>query len=328
MPIDRRVFLAGGLLAGAALAFPRPAFAFVRADDPGMEAVAEPGARLETVYEGGRWCEGPCWDPRRGGLVFSDVRMNQLLFLPGGRGSAEALRDPSRNSNGNVLDADGRLVTCEHRTRSVVRERADGTLETIADAFEGARLNSPNDAALGPDGAIWFTDPVFGIRQPDEGIMAEPEQAAQRVYRIDPASGEVQARVDTMDQPNGLVFSPDGRTLYVAESGVGPNPEAAGGIRAFAVEADGRTLGPGRDFLEPSAGLVDGLAVDREGRVFAAMNEGVGVFAPDGRRLGLIATPRPCANMAFGGEDGRRLFLTASDAVFALDLRVAAPARP
>lgn len=320
--VDRRSVLLGALSLASVPVLARPALAFVRGEAEGMAAVAADGARLERLHGEGRWCEGPCWDRRRGGLVFSDVRRNQLMFLPGGRGPAVALRDPSDNTNGNILDRDDRLVSCRHRTRSVVREEADGTLTTIADGYGGRRLNSPNDAALAPDGAIWFTDPVFGIRQPDEGLMAEPEQPARRVYRIDPSSGAVEARVETMDQPNGIAFSPDGATLYVAEAGAGPNPEGAGGIRAFAVRDDG-TLGAQRDFTPPDGGLVDGLAVDREGRVYAATGAGVAVHDPDGRRLGLIATPTPCANMAFGGKNGRRLFVTAGHEVFGIDLRVA-----
>ena len=294
------------------------AASLLRQADPRFVAVVDPGAELRILYRDGRWCEGPCWAPALGGLVFSDVRRNRLNVLRDD-GRIEALRDPSDNANGNVLDAQGRLVTCEHRTRRVVRREADGKMTVLADQFEGKKLNSPNDAVLSPDGAIWFTDPIYGIRQPDEGLMAEPEQAARRVYRIDPA-GRLEAMLDALDQPNGIAFSPDGRTLYVSESGAALNPEAAREIRAFSIGADGRP-GSSRTFAALESGVPDGLAVDAEGRLYAACEDGVRVYAPDGTWLGRIATHGPAANLAFGGADGRRLFIASGAFLYAIDLK-------
>ena len=319
--MKRRDVLAAGIGFGA-LALCRPGWArgAATAEDGDLSAILKPGARLETLYEGGRWCEGPCWLPERGGLVFSDVRANRMMLLTEG-GEAQPYRDPSDNANGSVLDAQGRLVTCQHRTRSIVREEADGTLTTLADRFDGKRLNSPNDAVLASDGAIWFTDPVYGIRQPDEGLMAEPEQAARRVYRIAP-DGRLEARIARLDQPNGLAFSPDGATLYVSESGAALNPEGPSGIWAFGIGRDG-SADEGRLFAAISPGVSDGLAVSEAGLLFAACQDGVRIFGADGTQLGRIPTATASSNVAFGGPDGRRLFITAGEKVHAIDLQVA-----
>ncbi|HEV7438744.1 MAG TPA: SMP-30/gluconolactonase/LRE family protein [Methylobacterium sp.] len=194
----------------------------------------------------------------------------------------------------------------------------------LADSHDGKPLNAPNDVTLGPDGALWFTDPVFGIRQPDEGLVAEPAQGARRIYRIDP-SGQLDAMTDAVGQPNGLAFAPDGRILYVSDASAALNPEAARSILAFPVGPD-RRLGPRRVFAELEAGAPDGLGVDPNGHLYAACEDGVRIYAPDGTWLGRIATPTAAANIAFGGPDGRRLFIAAGEAILAVDLKVAAGA--
>jgi len=322
--IRRRALLAGAGAALALTAWPAAAAPIVRVDDPRLRDVLDPGAPLRTLYAGGRWCEGLCYAGHLGGLIVSDVRANRMIRIDDD-GSTHVFRDPSNNANGNTLDGEGRLVTCEHRGRRVVRREPDGTKIVLADAFAGRRLNSPNDAVVAADGAVWFTDPVFGITQPEEGILAEPEQGARRVYRVTapgtPAA-KVEAMTDALDQPNGLAFAPDGRTLYVSESGASLNPEAGRAVMAFSVGADGR-LGPPRTFAPIEAGVPDGLKVDGAGRVYAACGDGIRIFAPDGTPLGRIATPTPAANLAFGGSDGRRLFVAAGHAILAIDLRVA-----
>ncbi len=325
--MNRRTFLRQtalglGLAATSRLAQAAP---ILRFDDPDFHAVVDPEARVATLYDGGRWCEGPCYAPRLGGLVFSDVRANRMMLI-GEDGTVRPFRDPSDNANGNILDGRGRLVTCEHRGRRVVRAEADGSLTVLADRYGGKPLNSPNDAALAPDGAIWFTDPIFGISMPEEGIVLTPEQAARRVYRIDP-DGTVTGQTDALDQPNGLAFSPDGRRLYVSDTGASLNPEGARTINVFPVE-NGRSLGAPRAFATVEAGVPDGLAVDAEGRVYAACGDGVRVFRGDGRPLGRIATAREAANVTFGGPDGRRLFIASGPAVLAIDLKVRGAGHP
>lgn len=318
--IRRRLFLSG---AGAALALvnrPATAAPVVRSDDPRFAAVLDPATPLRTVLTGGRWYEGPCFAHHLGGLIISDVRANRMLVVDA-EGTAKPFRDPSNNANGNTLDGEGRLVTCEHRGRRVVRREADGRITVLADSYAGKPLNSPNDAVLGPDGAIWFTDPVYGITMPDEGLMAEPAQTARRVYRIDP-SGGIAAMTEAADQPNGIAFSPDGRTLYVSDTGAAlKNPEGARMILAFSVAGPG-TLPAPRVFATVEAGVPDGLAVDEAGRLYAACFDGVRVFDPDGTLLGRVATATDAANVAFGGPDGRRLYICAGPTIHTIDLKV------
>lgn len=319
--VHRRAVLGAGL-GLIAVSTARSAAPVVRVDDRRLEALIDPAAELRTLFSDGRWCEGPCWAPAFGGLVFSDTKANRMRVLADD-GSVRTLFDPSRNANGNAVDAQGRLITCEHRTRRVVRRDADGALTVLADAFGGRRLNAPNDAVVAADGAVWFTDPVFGITQAEEGILADPEQSARRVYRVaapGTADARVEAMTDALDQPNGLAFAPDGRTLYVSETGASLNPEAGRAVMAFPVGTDGR-LGAPRTFAPVEAGVPDGLKADAEGRVYAACEDGIRIFAADGTRLGRIATPTAAANLAFGGSDGRRLFIAAGHAILAIDLR-------
>ncbi len=315
MPNLHRRALLGGALALAATGA-RAAGPVVRVDDPRLTDLVDPDARLETLYRGGRWCEGPVFAPRLGGLVFSDVKADRILVLGADRGVA-VLRAPANNANGNTLDRQGRLVTCEHRGRRVVRQEADGNLTVLAERFDGKPLNSPNDAVEGPDGAIWFTDPVFGITEPEEGLQAVPAQSARRVYRVR-EPGRPEAMTDALDQPNGLAFAPDGRTLYVSEAGAALNPEGGRAILAFPVTGAG--LGPPRTFATLEAGVPDGLKVDRRGRVLAACIDGVRIYDPDGTPLGRIATPTVAGNLAFGAE-GRRLYIAAGHAIHAIPLR-------
>lgn len=320
--VHRRAVLGAGL--GLAAASAVRAASTVRVDDPRLDALIDPAAELRTLFSDGRWCEGPCWAPAYGGLVFSDTKANRIRVLAEDR-SVKTLFDPSQNANGNTVDARGRLISCEHRTRRVVRREPNGAVTVLADGFAGKALNAPNDAVVAADGAVWFTDPVYGITQPEEGILAEPEQSARRVYRIvQPGTrgAQVEAMTDALDQPNGLAFAPDGRVLYVSESGAALNPEAGHAVMAFSVGADGR-LGPPRTFATIEAGVPDGLKVDAAGRVYAACGDGIRIFAPDGTALGRIATPTPAANLAFGGPDGRRLYIAAGHAILAIDLRAA-----
>ncbi|MDV2986512.1 UNVERIFIED_CONTAM: SMP-30/gluconolactonase/LRE family protein [Methylobacteriaceae bacterium AG10] len=305
--VPRRPLLGLALLAALA---PR-----VRAADT-LSAVLDPAARVETLYDEGTWCEGPVWAPTLGGLVFSDVRRNRMMLIREG-GRAEVFREPSNNANGNTLDAQGRLITCEHRTSRVVRRETDGSLTVLADRYAGGRLNSPNDVVVSRDGALWFTDPSYGIDQAEEGEPRPSEQKGRFVFRLAPG-GSLAVVTDRFVQPNGLAFSPDERILYVSESA---NREGAPGeIRAFDV-SDGR-LSNERVFATVPNGVPDGLKVDAEGRVYAGTGDGVRIWSAEGRPVGLIPTEGPCANIAFGGPDGRRLFVCAGKRVLAVETKV------
>ena len=287
----------------------------VRAADP-LSAMLDPAARVETLYDEGEWCEGPVWVPALGGLVFSDVRRNRMMLIRED-GRAEVFREPSNNANGNTLDAEGRLITCEHRTSRVVRRETDGAITVLAERYDGGRLNSPNDAVVARDGAIWFTDPTYGIDQAEEGIPRPSEQKGRFVFRRAP-DGSLTVATGRFVQPNGLAFSPDERILYVSESGT--REGVAGQIRAFDV-SDGQ-LSNERVFATVSKGVPDGLKVDTGGRVYAGTGDGVRIWSADGRLVGHIPTEGPCANIAFGGPDGRRLFLCAGKRVLAVETKV------
>lgn len=300
-------------LLGLALLAPLAA----RAAD-GLAAILAPGAEVRTLYSDGEWCEGPVWVPALDSLVFSDVRRNRMIRIPDG-GTPEVFRAPSENANGNTLDARGRLITCQHRTGRVVRQEADGSFTVLAERYRGGRLNSPNDAAVAGDGAVWFTDPTYGITQASEGEPRASEQAGSFVYRLAP-DGTLAAAATDFHQPNGLAFSPDGRILYVAESGQAPDGSRPRTIRAF--DVSGGSLTNGRVFARLESGVPDGLKTDMEGRVYAGTGDGVGIWGPGGAFLGRIPTEGPCANIAFGGPDGRRLFICAGPKVLAIEMRV------
>lgn len=278
-------------------------------------------AGLRTVYDAGRWCEGPAWSTRACGLVFSDVKADRLLLLGDG-GRVETLREPAHHTNGNAFDAQGRLVSCEHLGRRLVRQEADGSLRVLADRYRGGRLNSPNDLALHSDGAVWFTDPTFGIEDPTQGRPAVSEQPARHVFRLDPCTG-LEAVSTSFEQPNGIAFSPDEKTLYVSDTRREANSEGRHEIRAFDVIGR-RRLADERVFAVVRPGVADGLAVDERGNVWAACADGAHVHGPDGRRLGRVATPSRCANLAFGGPTGRTLFLCCGTQIVALETTVRA----
>lgn len=315
--MDHRASPARGLtrrpLLGLALLAP-----FAARAGNALSAVIDPDARVETLYAAGQWCEGPVWIPALNSLVFSDVRRNRMIRIPDG-GSPERFRDPSENANGNTLDAQGRLITCQHRTGRVVRWEADGTFTVLAERFGTGRLNSPNDVVVARDGAVWFTDPTFGISDPSEGEPRSTEQAGSFVYRLAP-DGALTAVATDFHEPNGLAFSPDERILYVAETGKAPDGSMPRTIRAFDV-SDGR-LSNGRVFARLEAGVPDGLKVDTDGRVYAGTGDGVRIWTADGTLLGRIPTEGPCANIAFGGPDGRRLYICAGPKVLAVETRV------
>lgn len=296
-----------------------PIAGVVRAADTGgagLAGIVPPGAQVAEAFAGGKWCEGPAWDRRRGVLVFSDVRADRILTLAGD-GTAATLRDPSNYANGNAFDREGRLVSCEHLGRRVARQERDGRITVLADRHLGRPLNSPNDVVVARDGSIWFTDPTFGLQQPEEGRMADSEQAGRFVFRIAP-DGALAVAADGFEQPNGLAFSPDERVLYVSDTSGASRPEGKREVRAFDVR-DGR-LSNERLFATVPSGVPDGLKTDERGRLYGATDRGATVWDVDGTLLGHIATPATCGNLAFGGPDGRRLYLCNGSAIHRIDL--------
>jgi gluconolactonase len=283
-------------------------------DDPRFRNLVQKNARLHQVATGFEWTEGPVWFADHQHLFFSDIPANRMMRLTLD-GQLSVFRYPSDYSNGNTRDRQGRLVTCQHGTRSVTRTEPDGTLTVLADRYDGRRLNSPNDVVVQSNGAVWFTDPTYGILSDYEGYQADPEQNTQNVFRIDPQTGDVEAMITDFVQPNGLAFSPDEKILYVAESGSSHDAGVPSVIRAFNLDENGR-IQSDKTFATIDRGLPDGMRVDTAGHLWSSAADGIHCFHPDGTRLGKILVPEVVANLCFGGTRGNRLFITATTSVY------------
>lgn len=273
-------------------------------------------AKLDRLDASSRWAEGPAYVPAGGYLLWSDVPGDRIMRLDERTGSVGVFRTPSHNANGNTLDRDGRLVTCEQLTRRVVRTEHDGSITVIADRFEGKRFNSPNDVVVPSDGSIWFTDPTYGIDSDHEGRRAPSEIGRSQLYRVDPRDGSVRLAATDFVQPNGLAFSPDERRLYVSDTGGTHVDGGPAHIRAFEVDS-GRLRG-GDVFAESTAGFFDGLRVDEAGNVWTSAGDGVHCIEPDGNLIGRIRVPEAAANVCFGGPAGNRLFICATTSLYAV----------
>ncbi len=301
------------------LRYPDPAIEVI---DQRFRAYVLGSAALERVWTGGRWNEGPVWFGDHDALVWSDIPNNRMLRWQAATGEVSVFRQPSNNANGNTRDKQGCLVTCEHRTRRVTRTEHDGSVTVLADNFDGKRLNAPNDVAVKSDGSIWFTDPGYGIHWHYEGDKA-PFELPTRTYRLDPASNELKVVDESLAKPNGLAFSPDETRLYVADTGASHQPGHPRQIHVFDVLADG-SLGDRDVFCDLGRAMPDGFRVDVDGNVWAATGwggpgyDGVAVFTPEGDKLGHIHLPEGAANLCFGGVKRNRLFITASQSIYAL----------
>jgi gluconolactonase len=269
-------------------------------------------SRLEVLWTGGRWTEGPLYVPAGRYLLFSDIPNDRVLRWDETDGSVSVLDDPAGHANGRTIDRQGRVVTCQQGPRRVVRTEHDGSTTVLADRWDGRRLNSPNDVVVSHDGAVWFTDPPYGIASDYEGERADPEIDGCHVYRVDPGTGTVDAVATDLERPNGLAFSVDGSRLYVADT-------QRRHLRVFGVE-DGGLVG-GEVFAELDGGP-DGVRVDTAGRVWVAAGDALHVVDPDGTLLGRLRLPEGVSNLAFGGRRRNRLFVTATTSVYSLLLSV------
>lgn len=275
-------------------------------------------AELDELYDGCRWAEGPVWFADLNCLLFSDAPNERMLrWAPDG--GISVFRPKSNFTNGNTRDRQGRLVSCQHGTRSVTRTEIDGSITTIADHYQGKRLNSPNDVVVHSNGSIWFTDPTYGIMSDYEGYTAQPEQEKHNVFRVDPETGDIQSVCDDFAQPNGLAFSPDEKLLYIADSSASHDPNRPRHIRVFDV-VDGKTLANGREFCRIDNGIPDGFRLDQQGNLWTSAGDGVHCFAPDGTLIGKILVPQTVANVTFGGPRKNRLFITATKSLYAVYL--------
>lgn len=273
------------------------------------DLVPDPSA-LERIATGSTWAEGPCWVPASRTLRWSDIPGDRILQWHAETGVVDAYAEGVEFTNGRVLDRDGSIVQCSHGLRRVERDRG-GEVTVIVDRWAGGRLNSPNDVVVASDGAVWFTDPAYGITQPREGHPGVREYGDHWVFRCGPDGSDLRPAVTDVDEPNGLAFSPDERVLYVASSS-GALPV----IRAY--DVDGARVKNGREFarLGTDEGIPDGIRVDAHGNVWSSSHRGVVVFDADGDRLGTIPVPEVVSNLCFGGDDGSDLFLTATTSVY------------
>jgi gluconolactonase len=284
-------------------------------------------ARVEKLYEGSRWAEGPAYFAAGRYLVWSDIPNDRMLRWDETTGAVGVFRAPAGYTNGHTVDREGRLVSCEHGARRVTRTEHDGSITVIADRFEGKRLNSPNDVVVASDGAVWFTDPTYGIDSDYEGYRAESEIDASNVYRVDPQTGACAVAADDFVRPNGLAFSPDERRLYVSDTGMTHVTDGPRHIRVFEVGAGG-ALGANEVFATCTEGMFDGFRFDEEGRLWAGAGDGVHCYDGDGTLLGKVRVPETVANVAFGGPRRNRLFICATTSLYSVLLPFAGATRP
>lgn len=339
--VTRRALLtgAGTLLAGAAMAnegnpprdfgkdappvrYPDPDIVVL---DPRFAKIKIGNAAIERIATGCRWAEGPAWNGVGKYLLWSDIPNDVQMRCLAEDNHVSTFRRPANYSNGNTFDFEGRQISCEHGTRRVVRYEHSGAVTILADKYDGKQFNAPNDVVVHPDGGIYFTDPGYGSMFVYEGQKAELLHK-EAVYRIDPKSGKIDKMTDAMEKPNGLCFSPDYKKLYIADTGTPKN------IIIYDVQDGGKPLKNGRPFVAMTltvdgkilSGGSDGIRCDTEGNLWSAAGwvgdgyDGVHIFAPDGVRIGQIRLPEICSNLCFGGPRRNRLFMTASQSVYAV----------
>jgi gluconolactonase len=287
-------------------------------------------AAVERLWTGARWAEGPVWFGDGRYLLFSDIPNNRILRYDEESNNVTVYRYPSNNSNGNTRDHQGRLVTCEHDTQRITRTEYDGSITVLMNRYNGKRLNAPNDVVVHSNGTIWFTDPGYGILSDYEGHLDDFELPAN-VYCLDPSTGEASVVTGDFARPNGLCFSPDEKLLYIIDSGQPagkPQP-----IRVYDV-IDGRDLANGRIFCTTGEKASDGIRCDTDGNLWASASglgegeDGVHIYAPDGDMIGKIRLPEGCANLCFGGAKRNRLFMTASQSLYAVYLNARGALKP
>ncbi len=283
---------------------------------------------IRRLHTGMLWAEGPAWNGAGNYLMWSDIPNNNQMRWLDEDGHVSTLRT-SNYSNGNTFDWQGRQLSCEHGTRRVVRYEQTGKVTVLADNWKGKPFNAPNDIVVHPDGGVWFTDPGYGSLGNYEGFKGDLV-IKEAVYRIDP-SGKIEIVTDDMFKPNGLCFSPDYKKLYIADTGSSHYPQAPKNIRVYDV-VDGKKLKNGREYASMKmhtkegevAGMADGIRADIDGNIWVGAGwvgkgyDGVHIFSPEGERIGQILLPEICSNVCFGGVKRNRLFMTASQSLYAV----------
>lgn len=285
--------------------------------DDRFEKLIHGNTGMDTLWTGGRWTEGPAYFPAGRYLIWSDIPNDRIMRWDEMNGAVSIFEQPCRNQNGHTVDAQGRMIACEHRGRCISRYEFDGSRTVLADSFDGKKLNSPNDVIVKSDGSVWFSDPSYGIDSDYEGDAAPMDQDGRHVYRIDP-DGTIARVIDDMKQPNGLAFSPDESALFVADTGRTHFPDCDPVIRRYPLAADGRTVGTGEDFVNCDTGLFDGFRFDTKGNIWSSAGDGVHCFAPDGTLLGKILIDEVVSNLCFGGAKRNRLFICSTTSLRAI----------
>ena len=304
---------------GTITRYPEPA---VEVLDPRFNKYKIGNAAIERLWTGARWSEGPVWFGDGGYLLWSDIPNNRILKWEESNGKVSVYRKPSNYSNGHTRDRQGRLISCEHGSRSVTRTEYDGTITVLMDAFAGKRLNAPNDVAVHPDEHIWFTDPGYGIMLNYEGHIADFELPTA-VYRLAPDTGHATIVTEELEKPNGICFSPDYKKLYVVDTGVTHKDGTPRNIYVFDV-VNGEILENKQVFCDMAPGIADGIRCDIDGNLWASAGwagegyDGVHIFAPEGTMIGKIHLPEICSNLCFGGVKRNRLFMTGSQSLYSV----------
>lgn len=281
------------------------------ADD--KESLIAPHEKVQKLAGDMKFTEGPAWIPAKQLLVFSDIPNSQLMQWKSGSGLSVFRR--SEQANGNILDLEGRLISCQHAARNLVRTEADGTITVLADKYDGKRFNSPNDVAVKSDGTLWFTDPSWGLTGP-------AEMPGHWVFRLDPATGKVEPVVKDLAMPNGINFSPDESRLYIADTGGHPkHPDPAfhklpAGVHCYEVNQGGQ-LGKKLFTIEQGS---DGMTVDTQGNLYTT-HGGVVIYNADGKLVEKIEVPEGPANVTFGGDDYQTLFITARTSLYSVRMK-------
>ena len=267
-----------------------------------FNALLQKNSELECLTSLAVWAEGPVWLPREDAVVFSDVKANRMYRWERS-GKVAVFREQSNYANGNTLDRQGRLISCEHGRRGISRTDTDGVARILVDRFDGKRFNSPNDVVVKSDGSIWFSDPPYGILGDVEGYKSESQIVGCYVYRFDPSSDEISAVATDVQRPNGLAFSPDESRLYVADMSIVDFPTQGRRHLAVYEVVDGQRLVNPRVLASITPGIPDGFRVDRAGHLFCSCEDGILVLDSDGKRLGKIIVPERVSNCTFGGPN-------------------------